>query len=214
MLKNKKISALFFASILIFQIINPLHVLADNENSNNKTKEIFIAIPGSNYFKIDGNISKNSKVVLNNFKVEKSEKRFNYIAIEKQFESQIDNIIKNNNIGSVKHKKTSIKNNNFNIFLLETVNKEKEEKEFYILTSLIYNYRITEELLLFNVKIDKLEDKKKMQEKLNDYLKVLLNIEADYELLPKTFREKVFKNKQNNYDYYKKNRDNFKIMIR
>ena len=206
--KQIYIAIFILAFSLVFQISSPTLVLAKNKNFESKTKEVLIQIPGSDYFKLNKRLFEQLEVKPNNFKVEKNKKRYDFKSIENNFKSQIDYMIEKNNLTNIKYKKVSKENNEFVFFLLEI---KEEDKEFYVLTTLVYNYRITNEIMFFNVKIEK---SKKQQTKLDRYLKLLLNIEADYSLLPENFKEKIFENKQKNYNYYKKNRENIKIIVK
>lgn len=154
--------------------------------------------------KINQKKSTKIKEAFSNFRIEKTEDRFNFDLVEKNFKKDIDSLIENYNIVDPKYRKTSKENSVFIIYSLPIV--EKDETEKFIISALIYDYRITDELILFNEKIEK--------EEVEDYLKLLLNISVKHNPLTEEDKKKIFEINKNNYEFYKNNKHRIQIKYR
>jgi hypothetical protein len=124
--------------------------------------------------------------------------------VEKDYKEDVDNLINKYNIFDSKFQKINKNNTVFIIYSLPVIEENKSKK--YIISALIYNYRVIDELILFNKKINK--------EEMEDYLKLLLNISSRYNPLTEEVKQKIFEIKKNNYNYYLNNRDRIQIKYR
>jgi len=190
--------------------------LSETPGEDKVEKIEYQSIPESEYFVLEKNILQENKALIKNsetkelsniFKVEKAD-RYNLKAVEDSFVNRMDKMIKENNLDNVKHKRASSQNMKYNIFLFE-IDPENSSK-YFVLSALIYNERIVDEILFFNTKI---ENRGEKQEVLDSYLKLLLNINIDYDFLPEELKRKIYENKMERYRYYQERKDKVKMFV-
>lgn len=200
--------------VLILSFSNT--ALSETPGEDKAEKIEYQSIPESEYFVLEKNILQENKALTKNsetkelsniFKVEKAD-RYNLKAVEDNFVNRMDKMVKENNLDSVKHKRASSQNMKYNIFLFE-IDPENNSK-YFVLSALVYNERIVDEILFFNTKI---ENRREKQEVLDSYLKLLLNINIDYDFLPEELKRKIYENKMERYRYYQERKDKVKMFV-